>query len=142
MLESDLEQIINRDLPGAEAGRRIQDLFDTDYAPWIAQVDTLDEARRLEAAFEAQRESTDPTERLDATAAYIQTLRETLLDHMPRSVASDRMADAKRVKVDLGRLVSAKAEYEARETDWDAMSKTFHGRVAVFVGTARAPQER
>jgi len=96
----------------------------------------------LEAAFEAQRESTDPAERLDATAAYIQTLRETLLDHMPRSVASDRMADAKRVKVALGRLVSAKAEYEARETNWDAMSKTFHGRVAVFVGTARAPQER
>ena len=65
--ETNLEQIINRDLPGAAAGRRIQDLFDTDYAPWIAHVDTLEEARRLEAAFEAE----PVFERVDSAASIL-----------------------------------------------------------------------
>ncbi len=65
--ETDLEKVVNRDLPGAIAGRRIQDLYDADFAPWVARTDTVEEARRLTRAFEAE----PLFERVDSVASIL-----------------------------------------------------------------------
>jgi len=54
--ESDLSKIFNRDVPGIAVGERIQDLFDANISPWIVASPTIEEARSVHRAFEA-----DPT---------------------------------------------------------------------------------
>lgn len=54
--ESDLSKIFNRDVPGVAVGERIQDLFDANISPWIVASPTIEKARSVQRAFEA-----DPT---------------------------------------------------------------------------------
>jgi serine/threonine protein kinase len=93
----------------------------------------------LDAAYERQRTATDPVQRLDAAAEYTHQLREALSEHHPRSAASDRLAHANRVKINIGKLDEARDTYRARVADWQAMTQTLHGRAALVAGVAEGP---
>lgn len=54
--ETDLERVFSRDVPALATTDRIQELFGVNSGPWITTAETLEEARELAAAFEA-----DPT---------------------------------------------------------------------------------
>jgi len=95
----------------------------------------------LESAYETQRQTADPGQRLEAADAYTRLLRESMLDHMPRSNASSRMADAKRATLRLQRLEEARVAYQEVMQDWESMAETLHGRSAILAGMAEAPTE-
>lgn len=52
--ETDLAQAFSRDVPALQTGERVQELFDANSSPWLVPVDTLEEARRVTKAFEAE----------------------------------------------------------------------------------------
>jgi predicted RND superfamily exporter protein len=51
--ETDLSKIFNRDVPAMAVGERIQELFDVNISPWIVASPTIEEAREVHRAFEA-----------------------------------------------------------------------------------------
>ena len=51
--ESDLSKIFNRDVPAIAVGERVQELFGSNISPWIVASSSLEEARRVQAGFEA-----------------------------------------------------------------------------------------
>jgi serine/threonine protein kinase len=93
----------------------------------------------LQEAYDRQRDATDPKQRLDAAAVYTHQVREALMDHHPRSAASDRMAYANRAKMGIGKLDQARDTYRARISDWRATTETLHGRAAVMAGVVSGP---
>jgi len=51
--ETDFNAMMNRDVPAAAVNARLQALFGAHSSPWLVATDSLDEARRVHAAFEA-----------------------------------------------------------------------------------------
>jgi len=52
--ETDLAKVFSRDMPALETARRAQRLFGANTSPWIVPTDSVEEARRITAAFEAE----------------------------------------------------------------------------------------
>jgi len=52
--ETDLAKVFSREMPALETSRRVQELFGANSSPWIVRVDSLQEARELTKAFEAE----------------------------------------------------------------------------------------
>jgi uncharacterized protein len=52
-MESDLSKIFNRDVPAVAVGERVQELFGANLSPWVVVSPSLEEARRVQAGFEA-----------------------------------------------------------------------------------------
>ncbi len=91
--ESDLERVFTRDVPALVTADRIQERFGVNSGPWIARADTLEEARELAKAYEA-----DPAfARADSAASLLPDD----LDERARLLGEARPAiDARRAVLD------------------------------------------
>ena len=83
-LETDFGAILNRDVPAASVNARLQELFGVNATPWIVASDTLAEAHRVHAAFEA-----DPAfVRVEGAASLLPPSAEGLPADTPPALAA------------------------------------------------------
>jgi len=90
--ETDFNNIVNRDVPAATVNARLQELFGANTSPWLVGTETVQEAHRVHAAFEA-----DPAfVRVDGAASVLPPTAVDLPPGTPAAVGAQlRGADGR-----------------------------------------------
>jgi len=90
--ETDFNEIVNRDVPAAAVNARLQERFGAHSSPWLVATETVAEAHRVHAAFEADATFV----RVDGAASLLPPTATDLPPHTPPALAAQvRGADGR-----------------------------------------------